>query len=114
MENYKKKAIRFLVNLSLKEEKDPRIVKYEGAKTKTSGAEEKYFPRLIGGEGGKYADVLTELLRELEAEERAHVHNIAIWKDGAIVCEASAEGYSTNLFHLSHSMSKTVTGCVRR
>lgn len=110
MENYKKKAIRFLVNLSLKEEKDPRVVKYEGAKIKTSEAEEKYFPRLIGGEGGKYADTLTELLRELESEERAHVHNIAIWKDGAIVCEASAEGYSTNVFHLSHSMSKTVTG----
>ena len=110
MENYKKKAIRFLVNLSLKEEKDPRVVKYDGAKIKTSGAEEKYFPRLIGGEDGKYAEVLTDLLYELEAEERACVHNIAIWKDGAIVCEASAKGYSTNVFHLAHSMSKTVIG----
>ena len=54
MENYKKKAIRFLVNLSLKEEKDPRVVKYDGAKTKTSGAEARYFPRLIGGERAKY------------------------------------------------------------
>ena len=110
MENYKKNAIRFLVNLSLKEEKDPRVVKYDGAKTKTSGAEARYFPRLIGGEGGKYATHLTSLLHDLEKEERANVHNIAIWKDGAIILEASAEGYSTNVFHLAHSMSKTVTG----
>ena len=110
MENYKKKAIHFLVDLSLKEEKDPRVVKYAPSKIKTSSKEEKFFPRKIGGEGGKYSELLTALLKELEDDKHANVHNIAIWKDGAIVCEASAPGYDINTFHLAHSMSKTVTG----
>ena len=110
MENYKKKAIRFLVDLSLKEEKDPRVIKYAPSKVKTSEKDEKFFPRKTGGENGKYAEVLTALMGELEADKRSNVHNIAVWKDGAIVCEASAPGYDINTFHLAHSMSKTVTG----
>ena len=110
MENYKKKAIRFLVNLSLKEEKDPRVAKYAPSKIRISGAEDKYFPRKIGGDGGKYAPRLASMLKALEEEARANVHNIMVYKDGAVVCEASANGYGTNTFHLAHSMSKTVTG----
>lgn len=110
MENYKKKAIRFLVNLSLKEEKDPRVVKYAPSKIKINKGEEKYFPRKIGGDGGKYASHLTSMLKSLEDEPRANVHNIMVLKDGAVVAEASANGYDINTFHLAHSMSKTVTG----
>lgn len=110
MENYKKKAIRFLVNLSLKEEKDPRVAKYSPSKTKISEMEDKYFPRKIGGEGGKYAPRLTSMLKELEEEARANVHNIMVYKGGAVICEASREGYDTGTFHLAHSMSKTITG----
>ena len=110
MESYKKKAIRFLVNLSLKEEKDPRVVNYVPSKVKINESQEKYFPRKTGGEGGRYASVLSSVLKELEAEERANVHSIIIYKDGAVVAEASANGYGTNVFHLAHSMSKTVTG----
>jgi len=109
MENYKKKAIRFLVNLSLKEERDPRVVKYAVSKTKISKREEKHLVRNIGGTGGKYARTLTSMLSELEKEARANVHSIMVFKDGEVVCEASAAGYDTNIFHLAHSMSKTVT-----
>ncbi|MBE6537275.1 MAG: serine hydrolase [Ruminococcaceae bacterium] len=110
MESYKKKSIKFLVNLSLKEQKDPRVVKYTPSKISTSGKEDKYFSRKIGGEGGKYASLLTSMLKELEKEERANVHSIMVFKDGAVVAEASRDGYDANVFHLAHSMSKTVTG----
>ena len=110
MENYKKKAIRFLVNLSLREDKDPRVVKYAPSKIKINGKEEKYFPRKIGGAGGKYSAPLFSMMKELENEERANVHSIMVLKGGDVIAEASAKGYSTNEFHLAHSMSKTLTG----
>lgn len=110
MENYKKKAIRFLVNLSIKEEKDPRVVKYAPGKTVVSKKEEQYFLRKPGGDGGKYASLLTAMLSELEKEERSNVHSIMVMKDGSVIAEASADGYDINTFHLAHSMSKTVTG----
>ena len=110
MENYKKRAIRFLVNLSLKEQRDPRVVKYSASKTEINKNEEKYFPRNIGGPGGRYAYVLTSMLEELETEKRAALHSIMVLHGGEVIAEASANGYSTNTFHLAHSMSKTVTG----
>ena len=109
MENYKKRAIRFLVNLSLKEKRDPRVVKYGASKTEISKTEEKYFPRNVGGTDGRYAAVLYDMLKELESQKRACIHSIMVLKDNEIVCEASARGYDTSIFHLAYSMSKTVT-----
>lgn len=109
MENYKKRAIRFLVNLSLREKKDPRVIKYVPSKTEISKKEEKFFPRATSKNCEKYAPCLSDMLEELDAEERANVHSLMVYKDGEIVLEVSKRGYDTNIFHLAHSMSKTVT-----
>ena len=109
MENYKKRAIRFLVNLSLREKKDPRVIKYMPSKTEISKKEEKFFPRATSKRSEKYAPCLSDMLEELECEERANVHSLMVYKDGEIVLEVSKRGYDTNIFHLAHSMSKTVT-----
>ena len=110
MENYKKKALQLLVDLTFAEKKNPSVIPFTPAKTETSKKENKYFPRRIGGKGYKLSGILTSMLKELEAEPRANLHSIMVIKDGEVVAEASAPGYDTNLFHLAHSMSKTVTG----
>ena len=50
------------------------------------------------------------MLRALEDEGRANLHSILVVKDGFVIAEASAPGYGANIWHLSHSMSKSVTG----
>ena len=50
------------------------------------------------------------MLDALEKEPAAKVHSLIVLKDGKIISEVSAPGYSRNIWHLSHSMSKSVTG----
>lgn len=110
MENYKKNAIQLLSNLGLTEKKYPSVIPYSPQKTRVNGKESKYFPRRIGGKAFRLASRLSSMLEELEGEERANIHSIMVIHGGEVVCEASAPGYDTNIFHLAHSMSKTVTG----
>lgn len=110
MENYKKNAINLLVELALCENKRPAVIPYVPAKTEISKKEAPSLQRRIGGKGGKYCAALTDMLRELEDEMRSNVHSIMVLKDGEVILDASAPGYSTACWHLAHSMSKTVTG----
>ena len=50
------------------------------------------------------------MLKALEKDKRVNVHSLICVKDGEVICECSHPGYSVNTWHLSHSMSKTVTG----
>ncbi len=109
MENYKRKAIELIMGLAVSEKKNPSVIPYTPAKTAASESEKKTLRRLLGGKKRKYSKTLLSLLSELEYERRANIHNIMIVKDGAVICEASHPGYDVNTFHLSHSMSKTVT-----
>ena len=110
MENYKKNAIQLLSNLALSEKKLPAVVSLRAAKTSVSKKEIKYFPRRIGGYGYHMAKRLSEMLGELEADYKANVHSIMVIKGAEVILEASIPGYDVNLYHLAHSMSKTVTG----
>lgn len=110
MENYKKKAINLLAELALCENKRPAVIPYIPAKTEISKNEIPSLPRRLGGKGGKYAAALSDLLSALEDESRANVHSITVLTDGEVILEASAPGYRADLWHLAHSMSKTVTG----
>ena len=109
MENYKKKAINLLVELALCGNKKPAVIPYSPAKTTVSAKETLSLPRRIGGKGGRYADILGDMMQALEDEPRANVHSIMVLKDGEVILDASAPGYSTSVWHLAHSMSKTVT-----
>jgi len=109
MESYKKRAIELITGLAIEEKKNPAVVGYTPSKTSVSGDENKYFIRQIGGAGKKYAPVLTSMINELTAERRANIHSIMVIKDGCVIMEASHPGYSRNVYHLAHSMSKTIT-----
>lgn len=52
------------------------------------------------------------MLAELESERRANIHNLIILAGDEVIAECSRDGYGVNIAHLSHSMSKTVTGMI--
>lgn len=109
MEKWKRKTVELLSALALEEKKMPAVVPYFPQKNFISSAERPYFKRVSPRKALIRAGALWDMLAELEREPQANVHNIVVLKDGAVVCEASAPGYSVNTAHLSHSMSKTVT-----
>ena len=110
MENYKKKATALISNLMLEYKADPAVVPHYPAKRVIMKRDTHTLPTGTPESLGISSAALIELLRALENEQAASVHSLVITKGGVVIAEASAPGYDAALPHLSHSMSKTVTG----
>ena len=110
MENWKKRAVELVSNLTLEYKGMPAVTEYYPQKTEIFSIESPSLVRATPESRGISSARLTELLLRLESEERANVHSLIIVKDGEVVLEAARPGYSPNRPHLSHSMSKTVIG----
>ena len=110
MEKWKKRTVELLSGLVLSGKKSPAVIPYIPQKTKVSAEEYKDLPRRSCHSMGIAPGRLTAMLKALEAERRANLHNLMIVKDGKVICECSHPGYSVNTAHLSHSMSKSITG----
>jgi len=112
METYKKNGLELISNLALSNKKYPAVVKYTPSKTKEPCDEERSLPRVAPERVGVPSSLIIDLINELEAEPRANLHSMIIVKDGKVIAECRRKGYSARLAHLSHSMSKTVTGMI--
>ena len=110
MERWVKRSIEFAAGLVFTDKSNPSVVPYYPQKTEVSGEEEQYFHRTAPEKKGVSSGRLLAMLRALEKERRANLHNLLCLKDGEVICECSHPGYGINTWHLSHSMSKTVTG----
>ena len=110
MELYKKKGLELISNLAITNKKYPAVVKYTQKKTKTFAKEESSLPKCIPERVGVSSAVILSMLTALEGEHEANVHSMVIAKDGFVIAECARPGYSPHLAHLSHSMSKSVTG----
>ena len=107
---WKSRAIELVTGLALTGKKNPATVPYVPQKTEVSLLEVKHFKRTSPERRGISSRRIYDMLSALEENPRANVHNIIVVKDGEIISEASRKGYSVNIRHLSHSMSKTLTG----
>ncbi len=110
MEIYKKRGLELISNLALSNQKYPSVVSYIPSKTELASPERRDLPRAFPEKVGISPAVIASIISELEAEPRAELHSMIIVKDGFVIAECARKGYSARLAHLSHSMSKTVTG----
>ncbi len=111
MEKWKKRSVELLTSIIFgRGEGSTSVVPYYPQKTAVSVSEYGYFERSTPEEHGISSKRIYNLLAALESEERSNVHSIMILKDGEVISECAAPGYSVSSWHLSHSMSKTVTG----
>ena len=110
MSKWKKRAIELVTGLAFAGKQNPAVIPYVPSKTEVSGIETKHFKRTSPERRGVSSRRIYNMLSELESNPRANVHNIMVIKDGEVISECSRPGYDVNVRHLSHSMSKTVTG----
>ena len=110
MERWVKRTIEFGAGLVFTGKSNPSVIPYYPQKTEVSGAEKQYFKRTTPEKMGVSSGRLLAMIKALEKEKRANIHNLICLKNGEIICECSHPGYDVNTWHLSHSMSKTVTG----
>ena len=110
MERWKKRAVTLSLALSLTDETSPSAIPYFPQKTELSAPESASLPRATPESSGISSVRIMNMLSELESERRANIHNILVIRRGVVISEASAPGYSGHVWHLSHSMTKTLTG----
>ena len=110
MENYKKRLVQLISNVSLEYRPYAAVVPYTPRKTKIPGFERPLFRRRYPHEVGANPKTITDVLVKLEADPHSNLHSIIVVKDGVVVAEAARDGFSPNLSHVSHSMSKSITG----
>ena len=110
MENYKKRLVQLISNISLEYRPYPAVVPYAPRKTKIPGYEKPLFPRALPHTVGIDPKRVSEMLKALEKDTNSNLHSLIIVKDGYVIAEASRECFSPRLCHISHSMSKSVTG----
>ena len=107
---WKNRALELVVGLAFTNKKNPATIPYFPSKTEVSGVETKYFRRTSPERCGISSKRIYEMLSALEENPRANLHNIMILKGNEVISECSAPGYDVNIRHLSHSMSKSLTG----
>ncbi len=110
MSKWRMRAIELITGLAIIGKRYPAVIPYKPGKTKISSTEKKYFRRSTPEKHGISSKRLYDMLSALEAEKGANIHNLMVIQDGEVIAECSHPGYGINIAHLSHSMSKTVTG----
>ena len=110
MERWKKRSVNLLSSLAFGSGTSPSVIPYYPQKTRISQTEARYFTRSTPERHGISSRRIFAMLCALEAERRANVHSIMILHDGEVISECARRGYDVNVWRLSHSMSKTVTG----
>ena len=111
MEKWKKRSVDLITSLSFGGS-SVSVVPYYPQKTEVSGEESRYFRRSTPEAHGISSKRIYNMLAALESESRANIHNLMVLVGGEVIAECSSDGYNVNTWHLSHSMSKTVTGMV--
>ena len=110
MERWVKRTIELATGVVFTCKSNPSVIRYYPQKTEISGYEKPYFHRVNPEKRGVSSGRLLAMLKALEREKRSNVHSLICLKDGEVICECTHPGYEINTWHLSHSMSKTVTG----
>ena len=110
MERWVKRTIELGAGLVFTGKNNPSVVPYYPQKTDICGEEEQYFHRTYPEKKGVSSGRLLAMLKTLEKERSSNIHELICVKGGEVICECAHPGYSVNTWHLSHSMSKTVTG----
>lgn len=59
---------------------------------------------------GISSDMLCDMLKDLRGRTEMDMHQFLMLRNGKVICECSFSPYQTGMWHISHSMCKSVTG----
>ena len=71
---------------------------------------EQPFPRATPESQGISSDMLADLLRDLDTSHYTDMHHFMVLRNGKVVCEANFAPYRSRIWHVTHSMCKSITG----
>lgn len=71
---------------------------------------EQPFSRATPESQGISSDMLADLLRDLVASHYTDMHHFMVLRNGKVICEANFAPYRSGIWHVTHSMCKSITG----
>ena len=71
---------------------------------------EQPFPRATPESQGISSDMLAGLLRDLDTSRYTDMHHFMVLRNGKVICEANFAPYRSRIWHVTHSMCKSITG----
>lgn len=71
---------------------------------------EQAFVRATPESQGISSDLFAALLRELDASKDTDMHHFMALRHGKVICECNFAPYSKGMWHITHSMCKSITG----
>ena len=71
---------------------------------------EQPFPRATPESQGISSDMLADLLRDLDTSHYTDMHHFMVLRNGKVICEANFAPYRSRIWHVTHSMCKSITG----
>lgn len=71
---------------------------------------EQAFVRATPENQGISSDLFTALLRELDASNDTEMHHFMALRHGKVICECNFAPYPKGMWHITHSMCKSITG----
>ena len=71
---------------------------------------EQAFVRATPESQGISSDLLAALLRELDASKDTEMHHFMALRHGKVICECNFAPYPKGMWHITHSMCKSITG----
>ena len=71
---------------------------------------EQAFVRATPESQGISSDLFAALLRELDASKDTEMHHFMALRHGKVICECNFAPYPKGIWHITHSMCKSITG----
>lgn len=71
---------------------------------------EQAFVRATPESQGIYSDLFAALLRELDTSKDTEMHHFMALRHGKVICECNFAPYPKGMWHITHSMCKSITG----
>ena len=71
---------------------------------------EQAFARATPESQGISSDLFAALLRELDASKDTDMHHFMALRHGKVICECNFAPYPKGMWHITHSMCKSITG----
>ena len=71
---------------------------------------EQPFPRATPESQGISSDLLRDLLQNLKNSNYTDMHHFMALRNGKVICEANFAPYRSRIWHVTHSMCKSITG----
>lgn len=71
---------------------------------------EQAFVRATPESQGISSDLFTALLRELDTSKDTEMHHFMALRHGKVICECNFAPYPKGMWHITHSMCKSITG----